>query len=511
MNRKNNMLIILDGLGLSNKTEGNAFYMADTPVLDNLFKVYPHTELIASGEGVGLPSGQMGNSEVGHLNIGAGRIIYQNLLKINNSVRDGSIKQNVVLQDSILNAKENKKALHLIGLLSDGGVHSHESHLYALLEMAKENELKEVYIHVILDGRDVSPNAGIESIRKLEEKISILGIGQIATISGRYYAMDRDKNWERTIKAYDAIVTGLGTEINDVDFYVKDSYMKNVTDEFIEPRLVEDYKGINDGDSVVFYNFRPDRARQLSWALVDKDFSGFVRSKIVSVNFVTMTEYDKTLSGVNIAFGEEIPINTMGEYLSSLGLTQLRIAETEKFAHVTYFFNGGIQKEFPGEDRILIQSPKVATFDLQPEMSAYEVTDNVIEAIDSEKYDFIVLNFANCDMVGHTGIIGAAIKAVEEVDKNLGRVLSKLKEKNGRALITADHGNCEVMLDENGNPVTAHSTNPVPLILFNYEENVGLNSGGRLCDLSPTMLDIMNIAKPEEMTGKSLLKKGENI
>lgn len=512
MNKKNNMLIILDGLGLDNRKEGNAFYLADTPNIDYLMKNYPTTEIIASGEGVGLPSGQMGNSEVGHLNIGAGRIIYQNLLKINNSVRDGSIKQNVVLQDAILSAKENNKALHLIGLLSDGGVHSHETHLYAMLEMARDDELKDVYIHVILDGRDVSPNAGIDSIKRLEDKINQLGVGKIATISGRYYAMDRDKNWERTILSYDTIVSAIGQEIEDVEFYVNESYHNEITDEFIEPRLVKGYKGVNDGDSVIFYNFRPDRARQLTRAIVDKEFDGFERSKTVNVNFVTMTEYDKTITGVKIAFGEEIPEKTMGEYLSDLGLTQLRIAETEKFAHVTYFFNGGVQKEFPGEDRILIPSPKVATFDLKPEMSAYEVTDNVVEAIDSEKYNFIVLNFANCDMVGHTGIIGAAVKAVEAVDFNLGRVIKKLKEKNGQALITADHGNCEVMMDENGNPVTAHSTNPVPLILFNYKDNkCKLKSGGRLCDLSPTLLDMMDIEKPAEMTGNSLLEKGDNI
>ena len=511
MNNKNNMLIILDGLGLSPRHEGNAFFLADTPVIDKLMKDYPNTEIIASGEGVGLPSGQMGNSEVGHLNIGAGRIIYQNLLKINNSVRDGSIKQNIVLQDAILKAKENNKALHLIGLLSNGGVHSHEDHLYAIMDLAKAQNLEKVYIHVILDGRDVSPHAGIESIEKLENKIEQINLGQIATVSGRYYAMDRDKNWERTISAYNTIVSAKGPEIEYLDYYIKDSYNKNITDEFINPGVIKGYEGMNDGDSVIFYNFRPDRARQLTRAIVDKDFDGFVREKTVNVNFVSMTEYDKTITGVSIAFGEEIPENTMGEYLSSLGKTQLRIAETEKFAHVTYFFNGGVQREFKGEDRILIQSPKVATFDLKPEMSAYEVTDNVVKAIDSEKYNFIVLNFANCDMVGHTGILGAAVKAVEAVDFNLGRVVDKLKEKNGMALITADHGNCEVMFDENGQVVTAHSTNPVPLILFNYHKDCKLKKGGRLCDLSPTLLDMMGIEKPKEMTGNSLLEKGENI
>lgn len=508
MNIKNNMLIILDGLGLGRNYEGNAFFLAHTPNIDRLFEDYPMTQIVASGEGVGLPAGQMGNSEVGHLNIGAGRIIYQNLLKINNAVRDGSIKENFFIKDAMIKARETGKALHLIGLLSEGGVHSHQNHLFALLEMAKENDLSDVYIHVILDGRDVSPNAGIESIKKLEDVIAEIELGKIATISGRYYAMDRDKNWERVQKAYDTIVCASGEEVANIEQYVSYSYQNNVTDEFIIPKIIEGYKGMNSGDSVIFYNFRPDRARQLTRSIVDRNFDGFVRKKEVGVNFVTMTEYDKTLTGVIIAFGEEIPKNTIGEYLSGLGMTQLRIAETEKFAHVTYFFNGGIQTEFPGEDRILIPSPKVATFDLQPEMSAYEVADNVVEAIDSEKYNLIVLNFANCDMVGHTGVVSAAIKAVEAVDFNLNRVLTKLKEKNGAALITADHGNCELMIGENSEPITSHTTNPVPLVLFNYDGSTKLKTGGKLCDLAPTILDMMNIVKPAEMTGISLLEKG---
>lgn len=507
MTRKTNMLIILDGLGLGRDYDGNAYTLANTPILDNLNLEYPKSELVASGEGVGLPSGQMGNSEVGHLNIGAGRIVYQNLLKINNALRDGSLKDNEVLKSSMLMARGAGRAVHFIGLLSDGGVHSHEEHLYGMLELAKELEISQVYVHVILDGRDVSPHAGIESIKRLLEKMEQLKIGKIATISGRYFAMDRDNNWERTQRSYDTIVCGKGVPVNDVEYYINESYHNKVTDEFIEPRILQGYTGMENDDTVIFYNFRPDRARQMTRAIVEEDFKGFLREKVVKVNFVTMTEYDKTIEGVRIAFGEEIPNNTLGEYLSRKGLTQLRIAETEKYAHVTFFFNGGVERKFDGEDRILVPSPKVATFDLKPEMSAFEVADETVNAIDSGKYDLIVLNFANCDMVGHTGIIPAAVSAVEAVDTNLGRVLDKLKEKGGSALITADHGNCEIMKTEDGQPVTSHSTNPVPLILFNYDKGVVLKSGGRLCDLSPTMLDMMNIEQPEEMTGNSLLER----
>lgn len=507
MTKKTNMLIILDGLGLGEEYDGNAYYLANTPVLDKLNQDYPTSELNASGVGVGLPVGQMGNSEVGHLNIGAGRVIYQNLLKINNSLKDGSLKENLVLKASMEKAKKADKAVHFLGLLSDGGVHSHEEHLYGLIEMTKDLGLSKVYVHIILDGRDVSPNAGIESIKKLETKISEIGIGHIATIAGRYYTMDRDKNWERTQRSYENIVEGRGATITDVQGYVKESYENDVTDEFMDPRIVEGYSGIEDGDTVIFYNFRPDRARQMTRAIVNEDFKGFNRNKTVDVNFVTMTEYDKSIENVEVAFGEEIPQNTIGEYLSNLGMTQLRIAETEKYAHVTFFFNGGIEKKFEGEDRILIPSPKVATFDLQPEMSAYEVADETVKAIESGKYDLIVLNFANCDMVGHTGIIPATVKAVEAVDFNLGKVLDKLKVKGGTALITADHGNCEIMTTHDGQAVTSHSTNPVPLILFNYDENVRLKSEGRLCDLSPTLLDMMEIQQPVEMTGNTLLER----
>lgn len=507
MGKKTNMLIILDGLGIGREYDGNAYYLANTPVLDSIRKEYPTSELVASGEGVGLPSGQMGNSEVGHLNIGAGRIVYQNLLKINNALKDGTLKNNEVLKSSLLLAKGANRAVHFIGLLSDGGVHSHEEHLYGMLELSKELEIPEVYVHVILDGRDVSPHAGIISVRRLLDKMEELEIGSIATISGRYYAMDRDNNWERTKRAYDTIVVGKGVPVEDIEYYINESYHNKITDEFMEPRIVFGYTGMEDGDTVVFYNFRPDRARQLTRAIVDEDFQGFLREKKVNVNYVTMTEYDKTIKGVRIIFGEDIPSNTLGGYLSKKDLTQLRIAETEKYAHVTFFFNGGVERKFDGEDRILVPSPKVATFDLKPEMSAFEVGDETVKAIDSGKYDLIVLNFANCDMVGHTGIIPSAIRAVEAVDFNLGKVITKLKEKGGSALITADHGNCELMLTDDGQPITSHSTSPVPLILFNYENNVGLKSGGRLCDLSPTLLDMMDIEQPEEMTGNSLLER----
>lgn len=507
MTKKNNMIIILDGIGVGKEYPGNAFYQAKTPVIDSLLENYPNTEIIASGEGVGLPSGQMGNSEVGHLNIGAGRVVYQSLLKINNSIKDGSYKENQVIRSNMLKAIEKDKAIHLLGLLSPGGVHSHEKHLYALIELAKELGSKEVYIHIILDGRDVSPHEGRESIKRLIEKIDEIGIGKIGSISGRYYAMDRDNNCERTEKAYDVIVCGEGVPVDDVQFYLEDSYKNNITDEFVIPRAMRDYPGMKDGDTVIFYNFRPDRARQLTRSIVDDDFIGFLRKEEPKVNFVTMTEYDKTIENVEVALGESSPENTLGEYISDLGLNQLRIAETEKYAHVTFFFNGGVEVEFPGEDRILVPSPKVPTFDMKPEMSAYEVTDRVLEAIESEKYDFIVLNFANGDMVGHTGIIPAAIKAVEAVDFNLGRVLDKLKEVNGSALITADHGNCETMLTDDNQTVTSHTTNPVFLILYNYDKDYILKKGGRLCDLAPTILEMMDLDKPEEMTGSSLLEK----
>lgn len=504
---KNNMIIICDGVGIGKCDDSNAFYLAKTPTFDYLFENYPTTKIQASGEDVGLPKGQMGNSEVGHLNLGAGRIIYQNLLKIQRDIDDGRFFQNEELKSAIESSAQNKKALHLIGLLSDGGVHSHENHLYALLQMAYDLGEDEIYVHIITDGRDVSPVSGEKFVANLEKRLKELGRGKIATISGRYYAMDRDNNYDRIEKAYNAIVMGKGDYVESIDNFIKDSYEADVTDEFLYPTVAAGYKGIEDGDSVIFYNFRPDRARQLTRAISEKEFNGFEREKVVDVNFVTMTVYDSDLQNVKVAYTNKAPEMTMGEYLSKKGLNQLRIAETEKFAHVTYFFNGGIEEKFEGEDRILIPSPKVATFDLKPEMSANEITDKVLEAIDSEKYDFILLNFANGDMVGHTGVMEAAIKAVETVDSNLKRILDKIKEVGGNCLITADHGNCDYMHDEEGNVITAHSTNPVMLVLYNYTKGYSLKSGGRLCDVSPTMLEMMGLSKPLEMEGESLLIK----
>lgn len=505
MSRKNNMLIILDGFGIGKDYDGNAIYLAKKPTLDFLFSNYPHNKIYASGEEVGLPQGQMGNSEVGHLNIGAGRIVYQNLLKINNSIKDGSFFKNEVLKNGLKKAYDNQKALHLMGLLSDGGVHSHEEHLYALLKLAKAMNLNKVYIHVFLDGRDVSPHQGKDSIKKLIEKTDEIGIGEIATISGRYYSMDRDKNWARTELSYDAIVSAKGIEFKSPVSLIENFYKRDITDEFIEPCVSENYEGIEDGDTVVFFNFRPDRARQITRAVTDDEFSGFVRKKAVKTDFITMTNYDSTISNVKVVFDDEIPKNTIGEYMSSLNLKQLRIAETEKYAHVTFFLNGGKEVKFEGEDRILVSSPKVATFDLKPEMSAFEVTEKLVEEIKKKKYDLIVLNFANPDMVGHTGNIPAAVKAVETVDFCLKNITDALLETNGTALITADHGNCEYMKDDLGNPVTSHTTNLVPIVLFNYDKGAILKDGGRLCDLAPTILDMMNLEKPEEMTGNSIL------
>ncbi len=508
MTKKNNMLIILDGYGIGKEYEGNAIYLANKPNIDLLALKYPQSKISASGVDVGLPAGQMGNSEVGHLNIGAGRIIYQTLLKINNAIQDGTIFMNTELREAVNRAKNSNSTLHLMGLLSDGGVHTHETHLYALLKLAKDLGAEDVMVHVILDGRDVSPNAGIQSIKLLQEKMNKIGVGKIATVSGRYYAMDRDNNWQRTKLAYDAIVEAQGEKIYDVLDYVTHSYEEKVTDEFMSPRVVGDYSGMKDGDSVIFFNFRPDRARQMTRAIVSDVFDGFERPRTLNTFFVTMTEYDKNITNVRVAFTEEAPKNTIGEYVSSLGYSQLRIAETEKYAHVTFFLNGGIETKFEGEDRILVPSPKVATFDLMPEMSAYEVTDKVVEAILALKYEMIILNFANPDMVGHTGNIPAAIKAVEAVDECLGKVLDALEKTNGTAIITADHGNVEMMLGEHHEVITSHTTDLVPVYLYNYEDGVTLKDGGRLCDLAPTLLDIMGLEQPAEMTGFSLLERG---
>ena len=499
-------LIILDGFGCREETKGNAIAAARTPHLDRLMASCPHTRIGASGMDVGLPDGQMGNSEVGHTNIGAGRIVYQELTRITKSFDEGEALGNPALTAAMENARRPGQALHLMGLLSDGGVHSHIRHLYGLMEMARRFAVERVYLHCFMDGRDVPPTSGIEFIAALQQKIKELGLGQIATVSGRYYAMDRDNRWERVKLAYDAIVNGEGNKDPDPVAVMQKSYDAGVTDEFIVPTVVTEGAGIKAGDSVIFFNFRPDRARELTRALVDPDFAGFEREKgFFPLTYICMTQYDATMPNVEVAYRPESLANTLGEYLSRLGKTQLRIAETEKYAHVTFFFNGGVEAPYEGEDRVLIPSPKVATYDLQPEMSAYAVTDEAVRRIESGRYDVIILNYANCDMVGHTGVFEAAVKAVEAVDTCLGRLLAALEKAGGRAFLTADHGNADQMADENGAPFTAHTTNPVPFVAIGFGD-VTLRSGGRLADIAPTMLQAMGLPQPEEMTGRSLLE-----
>lgn len=509
MSKKPYALIIMDGFGKNNRHEGNAIYSANTPNLDKYMAECPNTIVHASGMDVGLPDGQMGNSEVGHTNIGAGRVVYQELTRITKAIGDGSFFENEALKGAIENCKKHGSALHLLGLLSPGGVHSHQEHLYGLLELAKKNGVSDVHVHGFLDGRDVPPSSAEQYIKELVAKERELGVGDIATISGRYYAMDRDNRWERVSKAYDAMVKGVGKAYDSAVTAIEESYNDEVTDEFVVPSVIckdgEPVGRIKENDSVVFFNFRPDRAREITRTIVDPDFSGFDR-EFFPTYFVTMTQYDATMPNVNVAFKPESLTNTFGEYMSKLGKTQLRIAETEKYAHVTFFFNGGVEAPYENEDRALINSPKVATYDLQPEMSAYEVTDEVVKRIKSGKYDCIILNFANCDMVGHTGVFDAAVKAVETVDTCVGRVVDALTEMGGEALITADHGNADQMVDyETGEAFTAHTTNVVPLILIGRSD-VNLKEG-RLADLTPTLLDMMGIEKPEEMTGESLLVK----
>ena len=497
-------LIILDGFGCREETKGNAIAAARTPHLDHLMACCPHTRIGASGMDVGLPDGQMGNSEVGHTNIGAGRIVYQELTRITKSFDEGEALGNPALTAAMENARRPGQALHLMGLLSDGGVHSHIRHLYGLMEMARRFAVERVYLHCFMDGRDVPPTSGIEFIAALQQKIKELGLGQIATVSGRYYAMDRDNRWERVKLAYDAIVNGEGNKDPDPVAVMQKSYDAGVTDEFIVPTVVTEGAGIKAGDSVIFFNFRPDRARELTRALVDPDFAGFEREKgFFPLTYICMTQYDATMPNVEVAYRPESLANTLGEYLSRLGKTQLRIAETEKY--VTFFFNGGREAPYEGEDRVLIPSPKVATYDLQPEMSAYAVTDEAVRRIESGRYDVIILNYANCDMVGHTGVFEAAVKAVEAVDTCLGRLLAALEKAGGRAFLTADHGNADQMADENGAPFTAHTTNPVPFVAIGFGD-VTLRSGGRLADIAPTMLQAMGLPQPEEMTGRSLLE-----
>ena len=493
-------LIIMDGFALGEEIPGNAVLAAATPQLDYLFSQYPFCQLEASGLDVGLPDGQMGNSEVGHTNIGAGRVVFQDLPKISHAIEDGTFFENSAYLEAIQACKETGSALHLMGLLSDGGVHSHITHLYALLELAKRHGLEQLYIHVFLDGRDVSPTSGRDYVRQLQEKIQALGIGQIADVMGRYY---RDSRWNRLQRAYDAMVNGTGHFFDDPLEAIQSSYDEGITDEFMEPVICTREGRLNAGDGVIFYNFRPDRARELTRALVDPDFDKLKRKRgFLPLHFVCTTEYDATMPNVSVAFPHEKLKNIFGEYLSKLGLTQLRIAETEKYAHVTFFFNGGQEEVFPGEDRCLIPSPKVATYDLKPEMSAPAITEEAIRRIESGKYDVIILNFANCDMVGHTGVFEAAVEAVETVDTCVARVVNATTDLGGVALITADHGNADQMLDENGQPFTAHTTNPVPFCIVGAAVRL---RDGRLADIAPTMLDLMGLNQPEEMDGKTLI------
>lgn len=498
------ILMILDGFGIAPES-GNAIKAAKKPNIDKLFAENPLTQIGASGMDVGLPDGQMGNSEVGHTNIGAGRIVYQELTRITKTINEDKLKDNEAIVSAMDKALENGTALHLMGLLSDGGVHSHNTHLYGILELAKKKGLEKVYIHAFLDGRDVPPSSAADFVQACVDKTEEIGVGKIATVMGRYYAMDRDNRWERVEKAYAAMVYGEGVEAECPVCAVKNSYKEDVTDEFVVPSVVKGGATIQPNDSVIFFNFRPDRAREITRTLVDPDFDGFERKKgFFPVNFVCMTQYDATMPNVDVAFKPQVLINTLGEYISDKGMAQLRIAETEKYAHVTFFFNGGVEKQYPGEDRILVKSPAVATYDLQPEMSAYEVTDKLVPAIKSGKYDMIILNFANCDMVGHTGVFDAAVKAVEAVDECVGKVVDAIREMDGVALITADHGNADKMVDDDGEPFTAHTTNPVPFCVIGYD--CELKDGGRLADIAPTMLQILGLPQPEEMDGTSLIK-----
>lgn len=505
------VLTIMDGFGFNDEAKGNAIEYAKTPRLDRIFKECPTTQIGASGMDVGLPEGQMGNSEVGHTNIGAGRVVYQELTRITKSIADGDFYKNEAFMKAVENCKKNDSALHLMGLLSDGGVHSHIEHLYALVELAKRNGLNRVYIHALLDGRDVPPSSAADFIDALNAKLEVLGVGKLATVLGRFYGMDRDNRWDRVEKAYAALVYGEGIKTDDAARAVRASYNeidadgKNITDEFVIPTVVDGTERIKSGDSVIFFNFRPDRAREITRTFVDDDFAGFTRKGgRLNVFYVCMTQYDASMPNVEVAFKPQSLANTLGEYLAKNGLTQLRIAETEKYAHVTFFFNGGVEAQYDNEDRILVNSPKVATYDLQPEMSANEVCDKVCEQIESGKYDVIILNFANCDMVGHTGFFDAAVKAVETVDKCVGRVQDSTEKMGGIMLLTADHGNADKMLDTDGSPFTAHTTNPVPFSVVG--KDCKLRMGGKLCDISPTIIKLLGLVQPQEMTGESLIK-----
>ena len=509
--KKPTVLLILDGYGERKEKEGNAIALAKTPVMDRLKKEFPYVEGQASGLFVGLPDGQMGNSEVGHMNMGAGRIVYQELTRITKSIQDGDFFENKALKDAVEHCKKEDSALHFMGLVSDGGVHSHIEHIYGLLELAKRAGLKKVYLHAFLDGRDTPPDSGKSFLLAVEKKMHELGVGEIATISGRYYAMDRDKNYDRVEKAYRAMVDGTGEKASSVEEAIDASYAKKVYDEFVLPTVIEKdgaVHTVSDGDAMIFFNFRPDRAREICHAFCDDDFSFFERGARKNIFFVCFTDYDPTIPNKHVAFEKEEIHNTLGEVVSNLGKNQLRIAETEKYAHVTFFFNGGKEEPYENEDRILVPSPKeVPTYDLKPEMSCYTVTEKLTEAIRSGKYDLVVANFANPDMVGHTGVLPAAIKAIEVVDECMGKVVDAVESMHGNLFILADHGNADVMIDEKtGEPYTAHTTNPVPFILVS-EEKHKLREGGCLADVAPTLLELMGIPQPKEMTGKSLLEK----
>ncbi len=512
MSKKPTVLMILDGYGLNEKTEGNAVAEGKTPVMDKLMAECPFVKGNASGMAVGLPDGQMGNSEVGHLNMGAGRIVYQELTRITKEIQDGDFFKNEALLHAVRNAKENGSALHMFGLLSDGGVHSHNTHLYGLLELAKREGLEKVYVHCFLDGRDTPPASGKGFVQQLSDEMKKIGVGEIATVMGRYYAMDRDNRWDRVELAYNAMVKGSGQTAECGVCAVEQSYKEGTNDEFVLPTVVQKDGApvavIQDKDSVIFFNFRPDRAREISRAFCCDEFDGFAREKKLDLTYVCFTEYDETIPNKEVAFHKVSITNTFGEFLAANKKTQARIAETEKYAHVTFFFNGGIEEPNEGEDRILVKSPKVATYDLKPEMSAYEVCDKLVEAIKSCKYDMIIINFANPDMVGHTGIENAAIKAVEAVDECVGKAVEALKSVDGQMFICADHGNAEQLVDYGtGAPFTAHTTNPVPFILVNYDSAYTLREGGCLADIAPTLIEMMGMEQPKEMTGKSLLQK----
>ena len=512
MSKKPTVLMILDGYGLNDRVEGNAIKQANTPVMDKLMAEYPYVKGLASGMAVGLPEGQMGNSEVGHLNMGAGRIVYQELTRITKEIQDGDFFKNEALLHAVKNAKENGSALHLFGLLSDGGVHSHITHLFGLLELVKKEGLEKVYVHCFLDGRDTPPQSGKGYVQELTDKLAELGVGKIATVMGRYYAMDRDNRWDRVERAYNAITKGLGVSAESGVAAVQNSYNNGKNDEFVEPAVVMEngkpVATVQDGDSVIFFNFRPDRAREITRAFCCDDFDGFAREKRIQTTYVCFTDYDETIPNKEVAFHKVAITNTFGEFLAAHGLKQARIAETEKYAHVTFFFNGGVEEPNVGEDRILVKSPKVATYDLKPEMSAPEVCEKLVGAIKSQKYDVIIINFANPDMVGHTGVQKAAIQAIEVVDGCVGKAVDAIKEVNGQLFICADHGNAEQLIDyETGAPFTAHTTNPVPFILVNADPSYTLREGGCLADIAPTLIELMGMEQPKEMTGKSLLIK----